>query len=282
MRYRDLLRKYNEYKSDDKKFEYKYIYDKNLEKINLKYSIKSIAGVGNEFSQIKNVMTWVHDSIKHNGEVVIPSENLNIDGIIEGGREHGGTCFNLAIALSEAYLSLGFKSKYVRCRPMNYEDNHCHVVVQVYLKNLKKWIMMDPSFNSYVMDSNKNILNLQEIRDALIKGEELLVSDEINLNGQVFKKEKYIDYISKNIFRFETTQISGYNSENIRENKLVELDPLNYDGKDNNLKKISCAEKYIKENFIDDEELVEFYNNIKDRALNETIYTNDKEMFWNI
>ena len=53
----------------------------------------------------------------------------------------------------------------------------CHVVTHVFLPEQNKWVMLDPSFNTYVMDKDFRPLNIVEITTALRNGTQLFTCD---------------------------------------------------------------------------------------------------------
>lgn len=282
----DLLREYSKYRPEDEEYDFRYLYNEELDRIKTKYNLETIAGNGDDLSKIKNLLKWIHNLLKHDGSANLPLHKINIDGIIEVGKEKGSSCFSLSVALSEAYLALGFKSKYVRCKPMDYKDGDYHVVVQVYCNDLNKWIMVDPTQEAYFVDEDENILSLEELRKKLIKGEKVLINDDINWNGEKVDKEEYINYMTKNIFRFEVNKINAYNSYNLNNNIQIQLVPLEYDGKINDLKNMEVRESYVNEhcdkNDPDIIEWCEIAEYMKDVIENKTIYTNDDKIFWRL
>lgn len=232
----DILKDAEKYNYSDNrfipKFEYQSADNPSLQKIKQDLKLDSIAGKGSELSQIFNLLHWVHNLVKHDGSSNNPTLKNTIDLIKVCKVENRGVnCRMLATILNECYLSIGIKSRYITCMPKETEFDDCHVINMVYSKELKKWIWIDPTFDSYVMDENGNLLGIQEVRERLIKGQPLVLNADANWNRENLQtKEGYLEnYMAKNLYRLETPLISEYDTETWRSGKeviYVELLPL--------------------------------------------------------
>lgn len=236
MSYLEKLQKAEKYNVSDNrfipKFEYQSMDNPNLIKIRQELKLDSIAGTGNEISQILNILHWVHISIKHDGTSDKPNVKnaLNLINICKT-ENRGVNCRMMAIILNECYLSMGIKSRYVTCMPKEIEFDECHVINMVFSNDLNKWIWIDPTFDAYLMDETGELLGIGEVRERLIKGKILILNPTANWNREVSQtKEEYLEkYMAKNLYRFETPLISEYNSETWKTGKeitYVELVPL--------------------------------------------------------
>lgn len=233
----EILKEAEEYNYTDNRFIPKFKYQSqdnpNLIKIRRELKLDSIAGKGNELSQIFNLMHWVHDLIKHDGSRNNPTIKNAIDLIKVCSTENRGlNCRMLATILNECYLSMGIKSRYITCMPKETNFDDCHVINMVYSTDLNKWIWIDPSFDSYIMDHKGNLLGIHEVRERLIKGDPLVLNADANLNRErLITSDYYLEfYMAKNLYRLQTPLISEYNTETWESNKniaYVELLPLN-------------------------------------------------------
>jgi hypothetical protein len=217
--YEYILRQYPNY-SDTKTYIPKTTFqDANeLTEFRLKYKLDSIAGTRDEFSKMVNLMKWVHRLVRHDGNSDNPA-NKSADQLImicqRGIR--GVNCRMMAMILNDAYLSMGFKSRYITCLPKNEMDHDCHVINMVYSNEYKKWLWMDPSFEVYVMDENNTPLGISEVREKLINNQFVKLSKGLNWNGKPYSggEETYLhQYMAKNLFRFSIPikSVSGYES----------------------------------------------------------------------
>lgn len=232
----DILKKAEEYNYSDNRFIPKFTYQSqdnlNLVKVRNELKLDSVAGKGNELTQIFNLMHWVHDLIKHDGSSNNPTLKNAIDLIkICKAESRGVNCRMLATILNECYLSMGIKSRFVTCMPRETKFDDCHVINMVYSKNLKKWIWIDPTFDAYVMDDKGNLLGIEEVRERLINGQPLVLNADANRNGEeLVTKESYLEYyMAKNLYRLQTLLVSEYDTETWDKGKeatYVQLLPL--------------------------------------------------------
>lgn len=234
--YLDTLRKAARYNFSDQReipvFTYQPMDNPNLVRIRKDLKLDSIAGQGNELSKVFNLLHWVHNIIRHDGSSNNPTLKNAID-LIKVCREQnrGVNCRMLATVLNECYLSMGINSRYITCMPKETNFDDCHVINMVFSKDLNKWIWIDPTFDSYVMDEKGSLLGIQEVRERLIKGMPLVLNADANWNRSALQtKEYYLQtYMAKNLYRLETPLISQYDTETWTSGKevgYVELLPL--------------------------------------------------------
>jgi len=212
-------------KAADYEFTYQPASDDNLKRVRAFFNLDSIAGSGDEISQIKNLMYWLHDQIPHDGSNGFP-ENTSRNSIdlykACKAQKRGLNCRGLAIVLNEVYLAMGWPSRFLTCLPRDYDkDNDCHVICCVWSFTLGKWIWMDPSFAAYVSDENGNLLNPQEVRQRLIEGKTLVLNEDANWNHETKQTvEEYLQhYMAKNLYYISAHITSEYNAEHQGSNK---------------------------------------------------------------
>lgn len=218
--YIDTLKRAAKYNTSDLRtipeFTYQDSSNSHLQALRKKYNLDSIAGDAGEFNQIINLMHWIHNLVRHDGQHGNP-ENKNADDLIQVCRDgsRGLNCRGLAISLNECYLAMDFKSRYVTCMPKELEFDDCHVINMVYSEGLGKWVYMDPTNNAYVMDEKGMLLSIEEVRQRLIDGRTLIVNPDANWNNEQFVwLEGYIhSYMAKNLYRLECPVSSEYDYE---------------------------------------------------------------------
>lgn len=195
--------------------------DSNLVRIRNYFNLDSIAGTGDEISKIKNLLTWAHNVVRHDGSSMNPKEKNAIAMVQVCKKENRGiNCRMMAQLLNECYLAMGFKSRFVTCMPQKM-INDCHVINSVYSKTLNKWLWMDPTFNAYVTDEKGNLLGIAEVRERLRNDQPLVLNEDANWNNQSKQtKLYYLDYyMAKNLYYVVCPLRSEFNAE------------TNYDGK---------------------------------------------------
>lgn len=195
------------------------------------YRLDSVAGAGDDVSRILNLLHWAHAIVPHDGNSKNPDPRnaLNLIKVCRD-EKRGVNCRMIATILNEALLAEGFASRHVTCMPQDTTDNDCHVTNMVYVPKLGKWIYVDPTFNGYFMDENRQFLNHAEVRERMIEGKPLVLPDDLDWNGMPKDKQEYLAYMRKNLFRFvcPVGSEAGYESRaGLRQ--WVYLNPTGYD-----------------------------------------------------
>lgn len=179
------------------------------------FHLDSIAGNGDEISRIKNLLSWVHNTIQHDGMHPNP-ESCNALGMWEACSDgsRGLNCRGLATFLNECYLALGFKSRFITCMPRDFKGE-CHVINTVYSDTLKRWIWIDPTHESWVTDGNGNLIGVKEFREMRIGGGEYNLNENANWNNREAScKEYYLDdYMTRNTYSIVIPTHFGFDTE---------------------------------------------------------------------
>ncbi|MFB4213252.1 transglutaminase-like domain-containing protein [Shouchella sp. JSM 1781072] len=116
-----------------------------------------------EWGVFLTVMNWVHQRFDHDG--INSGQYLSsLDILKEAGTGKSFRCAEYAKVTSDILLGLGYVARVVRVfsEAADYGGiGQSHVVVEVWSVHLKKWLFLDPQFNSYA--SVKDIpLNYEE------------------------------------------------------------------------------------------------------------------------
>lgn len=235
-----ILKKAAAYNTKDQRsfpaFTYQGKDNSNLKLLRSSLKLDSIAGKGNEVSQVLRLMYWLHDLVPHDGEHGNPTVKNALSMISVCKQENRGlNCRGLATVLNECYLSMGIPSRVVTCLPKDslHIDRDCHVINVVYIESLKKWIWIDPTFCAYVMDNTGALLSIEEVRERVITGKPLIINPDANWNHKTSEtKEDYLyDYMAKNLYMIKCATSSEYDLETSVPGKVISyvtLKPLDY------------------------------------------------------
>lgn len=201
-------------------FTYQEPSDSMLTAIRRYFRLDSIAGNGDDISRIKNIMYWLHDAIRHDGNSSWPKCRYNAIDLYElTKRENRGlNCRFMSEVLNDLYLAAGFKSRFLTCQSKEYNtDGDCHVINVVWSDSLGKWIWMDVSFAAYVTDENGLLLHPGEVRERMRKDLPLILNEDANWNHQEKQThEHYLDYyMAKNLYLMSSHLRSETESESI-------------------------------------------------------------------
>lgn len=174
----------------------------------------------NDIQKIYIGLKWLHHYIKHS-----PKDNIDIavSAIdIFNASVHKNAklnCRNMAVVLNAIYLSLGLKSRYIICLQKEIIINNSHFVVEVYVKELQKWIIVDPSYALLFLNKEKKHLSLAEVRFYIATGKKIEIKTICNkLNSYLY----WHNYISK-LYRFRRPIVS--NDKYDINSKFIELIP---------------------------------------------------------
>ena len=231
---------YNNTRSELPRFTYQSSNDPVLVSLRKRFNLDSVAGFGNEASRLLNLLHWIHNTVSHDGQNESGIKEINADKIITAAKydRKGVSCGELATALNDCYLAMGWRSRKIYCFPKDSlkDDGDSHVINIVYLSSKKKWIWADPTNDAYVMDEKGELLGIEEVRERLITGKPLIVNPDANWNRKSsMTKEYYLDvYMAKNLYRFYSPLNSEYDYETWDQNKkvlYVYLYPLDYNKK---------------------------------------------------
>lgn len=179
----------------------------------------------------------MHNQVPHNGNLENPASRNAQDLMTVCTREKRGlNCRGLATILNEAYLSMGYKSRFIGCMPKDTADFDSHVINAVYAPSQQKWLWMDPTNDAYVMNEKGQLLSIPEVRERLLDGRPLLLNPTANWNyRQTTTKEDYLDrYMAKNLYQLESPVSSEYDLETRQAGKATEyvrLLPLSVDAR---------------------------------------------------
>lgn len=197
----------------DLKNMYSYLgtYDALLEK----YPIKQIMNGKTDFEKVLSVMNWLTMSTFYNGQQHAYSPLLPDDCIAilnysyKKSFKHAINCRYKAIALTDIFIVLGFKAYPVVLYDADGYSNH--FTVHIYLPDMNKWVLLDPSFNTYFVDDNNTPLDVYEIKACFENGNEPTICG-YNFNGtnECFEIYKY-EFIKKNLAAFSTWKDNSQN-----------------------------------------------------------------------
>ena len=169
-------------------------------------------------------MLWVSKTLRSNGACISP-QNCNANEILDLTINNGlqSNCRMYAIVLTEILLSLGYKARMIKCLPMDLRFTECHCMCIVYCDFYNKWIVMDPSLGGIYYDENRIPMNIFEIREAIISNKQI---DILYLPNN---KKNVLQYLCKNLIRFQCNLISRYNNESkVSNNTFIYLNPKYY------------------------------------------------------
>lgn len=122
-----------------------------LIELRVKYNLDRLTSAcRDDVEKVLMVMDWVHHLWKHNGSN-LPAKNDPLS-ILEEVMEHKKQfrCVEYAIVTAGCLNALGITARPLALKTADVETasvNAGHLVVEVYVASLNKWVMIDPQFN---------------------------------------------------------------------------------------------------------------------------------------
>jgi hypothetical protein len=117
----------------------------------------------------------------------------------------------MAVVFNEACLSRGFRSRVIHGNAKKFVFNgEWHTFNALYSATLDKWLFLDPIKKAYLMDTNGELLSIAEVRQYLIEGKTLDFNPGADYNGSPFDIDEYLNYLSKNLYRFSCSGESKF------------------------------------------------------------------------
>lgn len=183
-----------------------------------------------DFDTCKNVLHWLNANVLHKGNYDGSDVQDALTLLKRGYKtEQGINCLSLSIVLCECLLALGVRARVVYMMPKEVEDDDNHVVVEAYVSEWKKWIMLDATYGSYCADENGRVLNLGELRNVIQNGEKYTFSENLNYNGETnLDVEDIRNYYAKNVFFFRCKSEQGFGAHREYGN-MLEIAPDGFD-----------------------------------------------------
>ena len=184
----------------------------------------------NDLDTALNLLDWVNKHIRHIGNYdnsdrqdALTLLNLAYD------KAYGINCLAISIVLAECLLAVNVKARVMYMMPQSAEDGDNHVVVEAFISELNKWIMLDPTYGSYCKGLDGTILNLYELRNYIADNKEYYFSQSMNYNGeQVDDVEDVKNYYAKNLFFLRCKSIQGY-GHHVEYGSILEMAPKGFD-----------------------------------------------------
>jgi len=214
----DILREYAAY--GDIRFEGKFAYAwnerENMLDIIEPYNLDELVAGKNDMDVAITLMDWLHRHYKHgNPPGGLPDERTPQALMAAADRFDGRTnCRGLSLILAQLLRAYSIKAYHATCYPYEEPFDDCHVVVQAYSEHLGKWIMLDPTGNLYLKNAVGQIVCIDEFREILIAGGEIVSnhgqSNRDVTSGSEYTFKDYCDYMAKNLIRIVRGANHGY------------------------------------------------------------------------
>jgi transglutaminase-like putative cysteine protease len=212
---------------------------------------KVVVGKKTDFDKVKAICGWVRQRWEHNGDNT-PLKNDPISILEEAATGKSFRCVEYGIVVSGALNALGIPARTLALK-MEHADTISygagHVVAEAYLKDLKKWVMVDGQFDVIPMLKNTP-LNAVELQQALSAGAPDL--KVVSFSGT--KAADYFPWVAPYLFYFNTVLDSRYGVDRVLGS--IMLVPKGY-------KNLTAFQKNPIQNMVYTHSLADFYPEVK-------------------
>lgn len=218
-------------KSKNDKLKFWYEQNNKNEYLNLlrsKYPLDSlIRDTKTDTEKVLKLMHWVHTRWKHNGN----NEPLKADAISildEAKKGADFRCVEYGIVTAACLNAMGLKARTLSLKTKEVETTQYgagHVLTEVYLNDLKKWILLDTQWD--IMPVLNDIpLSAVEFQKAIVENYDKI---EIKTTADATKRN-YVEWIYPYLFYFnfplDNREGTTFKRNKIRGKKAMMLVPL--------------------------------------------------------
>ena len=213
----NLLKNNHKYDSYECESVFKYELN-NQEVFNYIRSIGINVENNHDLDTVVKLIKKTCEIIHHDGgNYIHDRENKGTIAQIEYANKQNGftNCRGLAIIMQGVLRAYGFKANLVECWPDQSNVSDIHVVCEVYVDDLKKTILLDPS-NNLIYYKNGVPVNLFELITVIVNNEieTLTINEDAAHNNEKVDLIQMLSYMSKNLV---------YLNKGINSNETLEL-----------------------------------------------------------
>lgn len=157
--------------------------------------------LNNDIQKVDWLCNWVHHQLYYlpGGNECEFLDPLNIINTAKLQKK-GFRCIEFAIVLNGVLNSIGLTSRIVSLHKKSIEKlifGATHAVVEVFIKDINKWVMADPAYNTIIYKDG-NPQNCYEISESIQNKRKLTV------NNKSISSEHYLKDMSKYMYYFQT------------------------------------------------------------------------------
>lgn len=204
----DILQKYSDYDRTKVRFRHsmKMVLNRPVPEILNKYNYSTYCNTetGNEDKIVFSMLDFVCDNFGHTSDASLGNDH-SMTGIIKSCEktEAKTNCRGLSLILAELLRMNGIRARHITCKPYEEPFQDCHVVVDCLMPSGAR-IMLDPTYRLYLTDDNGEYISLAQLREGILCGKKFHPNATASYNGIGFNYDDYIEYMTKNVLRFNT------------------------------------------------------------------------------
>jgi hypothetical protein len=174
-----------------------------LRQLRTEYQLQQMVAGKDELTAVLTILEWTNKQWEHNGNnEPSKADALTILKEVKEGKKY--RCVEYGIVLTQALQAIGKKARVVGLKTSDVETCKVaagHVLAEVWLEGLKKWVLIDGQFN--LMPVLNNVpLNSVELQDAIVNNKPVKM---INLKGDAEQslQEDYLGFVGIYLYYFD-------------------------------------------------------------------------------
>lgn len=185
-------------------FKFENLEDPYFQKLRTKFKLDELVkNCSTELEKVLVITNWVSHLWEHNGWNIAtkPDAFSILQEVIEQKKQF--RCVEYSIVTNGCLNAIGIQSRILGLSSSDVETRKYgagHIVIEAYLKNLNKWIMVDAQANAIPVLNNIP-LNAVEFQKALANHYSCL--NIISLSNEITFKE-YVEFIGQYLYYFKT------------------------------------------------------------------------------
>ena len=193
-----------------------------LQKLRDEYDLGAVAAHAvNDYEKVKTVRKWVRNLWAHDGWNQ-PSQNDPLTILREAAEGRNFRCVEYAIVTCGVLTALGVPARTMSLKTQDVETREVgasHVVLEAYLKSLRKWVFVDSQWDVTPF-LQEEPLNAVELQHAMVTQPELLRLD----TSSDTEGSEYLTWIAPYLFYFDVP----FDNRITAQNSLWRLEDLNH------------------------------------------------------
>lgn len=175
----------------DVRFDYPFYTLPEYAQLRAQYRLDAVAGEGSTFTRALRVMDWLTAHTWYCGYAPYRStkNRTSLDTLRYAYNRPFRRFINCAekgILFADCLCALGIHAMPV----WMLNEGYCHVLVQVWLEQENRWVVLDPSFNAYFTDTDGRALHLFDLHTRVRLGQAFTIA-QYSFNGTQDCKAEY-------------------------------------------------------------------------------------------
>ncbi len=149
-----------------------------------------VANSSSDFEKVRQIQSWVQRRWKHDGNNVAEKQDARyILQEAEKGKQF--RCVEYSLVTSQCLAALGFRVRTLGLMARDIDEVESgggHVVNEVYLPDLRKWVFLDPQYD-VITTRNGVPLHAVELQEIIARGDDFeLVNPNMTVTPDEYRK----------------------------------------------------------------------------------------------